>query len=128
MKYVIIWDYVDKDKRLYTQEISFDNREEANNAWKEMKQNGCFINMRHETRGAKKKYFAVRVQFCQGGKYYTYLSKIDVKIGDAVVVRSDDGLIVLAVQWAGELTKTQLEQICPLSKFKYIYGKVQIAK
>lgn len=125
MKYVIIWNYLDANGLMYlNQEISFDDRDEANKAWKEMKQDGRFMDMRHETRSETKMYFAVRVRFCRGGKVYTYLSKTAVNAGEDVVVLTESGREILTVEWSGKMTKTQLEQICPFSNFKYIYGRV----
>lgn len=73
----------------------------------------------------KKRY--VKVRFDGGAKLYTYLCKEKVNIGDLVVVWTNDGRELVTVVESGEATDAELETICPLSKFKYIRGRVVAA-
>lgn len=70
----------------------------------------------------KKRY--VKVRFNGGAKLYTYLCKEKVNVGDLVVVWTSDGRELVTVVEFGEATDAELEAICPLSKFKYISGRV----
>lgn len=74
---------------------------------------------------AKKRY--VKIRFNGGAKLYTYLCKEKVNIGDLVVVWTSDGRELVTVAEFGEATDVELEAICPLSKFKYISGRVVAA-
>ena len=74
---------------------------------------------------AKKRY--VKIRFNGGSKTYTYLCKEKVNIGELVVVWTDDGRELVTVVEFGEATDAELEAICPLSKFKYISGRVVAA-
>lgn len=70
----------------------------------------------------KKRY--VKVRFDGGAKLYTYLCKEKVSVGELVVVWTADGRELVTVIESGEATDAELEQICPLNKFKYVSGRV----
>lgn len=76
-------------------------------------------------RPEKKRY--VKVRFGSGVKTYTYLCKEKIGVGELVVVWTADGRELVTVVESGEATDAELEQICPLNKFKYISGRVVAA-
>lgn len=78
-----------------------------------------------KTQTEKKRY--VKVRFNGGAKLYTYLCKEKVNVGNLVVVWTSDGRELVTVVECGEATDAELEAICPLSKFKYIRGRVVAA-
>lgn len=74
---------------------------------------------------AKKRY--VKIRFNGGSKAYTYLCKEKVNVGELVVVWTADGRELVTVIESGEATDAELEEICPLNKFKHICGRVVAA-
>lgn len=131
--YVIIWDYQDQKGFAHMgNELCFENRDQANEAWKEMKAAGVYSNMRHEVRETEEKpveqtYHTVRVRFTVSGKLYTYLTRSELKAGDEVVVRTAEGREILKVEWAGKQTRRQLEKELPFDRYQYISGKIVAA-
>ena len=107
--------------------VSFDDREMANDAWRELKSCPGVTDMTHKTADTVQRFIAVRVQFPNYSKVYTYLAKEKVQPGSHVVVGTTDGLKVVTVVECAETSKTELEKICELSKFQYIRGKVVAA-
>lgn len=100
----------------------FDTATEANNFWRMLKQIPGVKNM--EAIKPEKKFNVVRVTFKGGVKEYTYLTNNPVTSGSFVVVDGLDGQEVVKVTSSGEMTESQLSEICPLDKFKYIAGLV----
>jgi len=117
----IIWDY----KGFKDNKISFEDRNDANEIWKQLKEAGA-TNLRAEKPEIAKK-FVVQVVFARSGKKYTYLAKEKVEVGSLVVVWTTDGRQVVQVVDSGMMSDAELAMICPLEKFRYIEGKVVAA-
>lgn len=121
--YCISWDYVDESGFVHPHNtVNFDNKDEANKTWGEMKKQSCFANM--EARIIDDKYIAVVVEFYNYNKQYTYLAKHKVT-SKHVVVATTEGPKVVTVKQCYETTKAELEKLCSFSKFQYILGVVK---
>ena len=118
--YTIYWDY----KTFKGNKVSFESREEANEVWKLLQESGA-TNM-HPEKPVEKKNI-VKVVFPSGSKRYTYLTKEKVEVGALVVVWTSEGRQVVKVVDSGTMSISELEKICPISRFKYIEGKVVAA-
>lgn len=91
-KYFIYWDFVDNDGFVHIgQSISFEDRDEANKKWFDMKGMSCYANMRAET--VKPEEHRVTVAF----KTYDYLVEGPVKLGDSIKVIAGGQIVELEV-------------------------------
>ena len=87
----------------------------------------AIVNCLSATVPTVKKHFVVKVVFTPGGRPYTYLCNSKIAIGDLVVVWTQDGRQVVRVIDSGEMTDSELEKICPISRFRHIEGRVVAA-
>lgn len=118
--FTITWDF----KGFSGNRLSFEDREEANAVWQLLKESGA-TNMRAESDPPKQmKKHVVRCVFPGGSKPYTYLCKEKVEVGANVVVWTSDGRQIVKVIDSGMMSDQELAKICPLSRFRYIEGKV----
>lgn len=118
----ITWDY----NTFSGNKMSFHTADEANSFWKALKEIpgvSCMRAIYPKTK-PQSKFNVCRVTFVSSGKPYTYLCKTKINPGDSVIVRTQDGLQVVTVIDSGEMTESELAKICPMSKFRYIEGKV----
>lgn len=124
--YKIIFDYLSEDRTAYlniTRE--FHNKEKANKYWADLKATNGVANIRTEV-VEETVYNTVDVSF-GGSMVYTYLTNIEMKAGEKVVVQTAHGLEILKVLSAGPKTETELKQKLPLDRYKYIIGKLVAA-
>jgi len=120
----IIWDYKNyKDNKI---EFYEEDRESANNLWQYLSNDPDVSNVRTSGKKAKR-YIAVKVTFTNGGKPYTYLAKSMLNPGDLAMVYTSEGREIVKVIECTEMEESALEKIYPVSKLKYISGKIVAA-
>jgi len=118
--FTITWSF----KGFVGNQMSFFSREEANECWTLLKQSGA-TNMKAESDQPKEPVFdTVSIVFYGGVKEYTYLTRKPIERGALVVVETSDGREVVQVTRGRKQTKTELEALLPLEKYKYIVGEV----
>ena len=122
--YQIIWKDTD-GRNMYTNALTKHDTEAYINVLKSIGIEPTVFCKTEKPQPEKKRY--VKIRFNGGAKLYTYLCKEKVNIGDLVVVWTSDGRELVTVAEFGEATDAELEAICPLSKFKYISGRVVAA-
>lgn len=123
--FIIYWDYLNRNNICFqNNKMEFSTREAANDFWKTLKDMDGITNIRTETDQPKKKYIALQCVFSGGSRQYTYLSKSKVDVGSFVVVYTNDGRELVRVVSCAEKTEAELTETLPMSKYKYIQGKV----
>ena len=123
IQYKIIWDFLDEKGRVHrNQEVTFADKDIANENWNNLKRNPNVVNMRHKT--IEKEYYAVEVMYFNYRKVYTFLSKNKIT-ADYAVVATNGILQVVKVTACYKTTKAILETKRPFKEYSYIVGTVE---